>query len=274
MNALDTWTIHTETGPEGPYTREQLRDKLEAGRLKPEDKLVLTATREALHVADLFPDAVQIARRTTSERIRRTGSSGRQAAATPTPTIDAGIADLAADKPVTSAPTIKPVTGWHGRRSRSFAWPKPRVVGLAALVVAALIGIAFVATSTWEGLASPVRLVVPAATALDGNWIVDTARLEAPFKGLGQGDPAAMMYNQRLKMVEGFSLTVGGGQATLSLKTQQGATSGPVQIATHPGAIQLVWAAGGKNRTELFSVYQGEVAWQLASMSIPLMRAP
>jgi len=272
MNALETWMVHTEAGSEGPYTREQLRHKIETGRLKPEDKLVSNTTREALPVGVLFPDAVQIARRTTSERIRRTGSSGRLTAATATNKIAAAIADMAAEKTAAPQTVDKPVTGWYGRQGRAFAWPRRRTIGFMALGVIAATGIAFTALTSWEAISGPTPPAIPAPTALDGQWVVDQARLEASFKAKGQSETGAVMDNYFQKMADGFSLTVGSGQAVL--KTQQGTTSGLVEIARHPGSMFLIWTVEGKKRSEIFSVDHGAVAWQSAMLSIPLKRAP
>jgi hypothetical protein len=273
MSALETWMVHSEAGAEGPYTLEQLRIKVEAGRLRPDDKLVSNKDRGACHVVDLFPAAAQIARRTTSERIRRTGSSGRQAAATASQTqVDGAIADLAADRAAAPQVAVKPVTGWHGRRGKRLNLPKPRTLGLLALAIAAALGLATLGHAAWTGMSGPAPAAVPATTALDGRWVVDQAGLESLLAGTGQNPAEAQMLKHLRAVAEGFSLTVGAGQAALATKQRQ--VAGPVTIDAHPGALVLTWNEGGKPVKEVFTVFNGTVMWQTAVVGIPLKSPP
>ena len=275
MSDLETWQVFTDSGNDGPYTLEQLRLKVEAGRLRPDDKLLSNKTREATHVSLMFPEAVAMAKRTTSERIkRRTGGSGRMAAASAAKVDDAitAMAAEAANDPV--APTaIKPITGWHGRK-RAWWRPSARSLGMGMLTV--LGAVAVVSAVSWvfdslTGSGQVITLSVPSAQTLEGSWIVDAGQWQARFDGmkLPNGEPTSMAAGM-MSVTKGFAFSLKAGQATLT--TSQGTITGAVTVTPHPGMLMVNWSE--KNRREMFSVIDGQVAWQSMIVSVPLIRSP
>jgi hypothetical protein len=275
MSDLETWQVFTDSGNDGPYTLEQLRHKVETGRLRPDDKLLSNKTREATHVSLMFPEAVAMARRTTSERIkRRTGSSGRMAASSAAKVDDAitAMAADAANDPV--VPTaIKPITGWHGRK-RAWWRLSARSLGVGALAVTGAVAATFTLSWIYDSLSGSgqvITLSVPAAQTLEGSWIVDAGQWQARFKDMklpnGEFNP---MATGMMSVAKGFAFSLTAGQATIT--TSQGTITGAVTVTPHPGTIIVIWSEN--HRREMFSVIKDQVAWQSITMSVPLIRSP
>jgi hypothetical protein len=274
MNALETWQVYKDGGVEGPFTREQLRLKVIAGRLSPEDKLLSCKTREATHVVDMFPESAEIARRATSDRIRRhTGSSGRMATASAhVGNVDAGITALAvnvATDPAVATP-LEPITGWHGRRR---IWGRHSGGSLArgglALVLAVIVvvGLAWMFDSLISGM-SPHDLPTPAATTLEGSWVADQSALDAQLGGQPAGTNP--MVEAARHAAAGLTLTMKAGQGTFT--SNQGTVSGAVTITAHPGMLLVTWP--GSNHREAFRIMGDQVTWESMLTAVPLRRAP
>ncbi|MBN8527562.1 MAG: hypothetical protein J0M02_19690, partial [Planctomycetes bacterium] len=78
-SAEPSWLVAVPTGTEGPYTLDELRTHLRAGRVKPDDRALDAASGRSQMIAELIPDAADLAR--GSERVRRRSTSDRQQAA-------------------------------------------------------------------------------------------------------------------------------------------------------------------------------------------------
>lgn len=73
------WLVAVPTGTEGPYSLDELRRLLRAGRLRPDDHLMTTDASRTCLLSDVISDARELS--DGSERVRRRSTSDRHRAA-------------------------------------------------------------------------------------------------------------------------------------------------------------------------------------------------
>jgi hypothetical protein len=142
----DTYFVMLDNGStDGPYSLEELRERLHTGRVRSADRLTHTKTRVQCQLVELIPDAQDIshARPTVSERIRRKTSDRHavaQAAANRSSGRTPAVPVLTAPAPaeyLAAGKAVSPVSPGAGRARP--AWARPWVGVIAVVVILAVI---------------------------------------------------------------------------------------------------------------------------------------
>lgn len=175
------WLVAVPTGTEGPYSIDELRAHIRAGRVKPDDRAMDAISGRSQPITGLIPDAAELAR--GSERVRRRSTSDRHQAArdgsasevrrfrTPLPGLPA-----AEDGPA-SAPHAPPLPG-RLRRAAPFI-----LTGLAAALVMLLVLAPASCSPPDPGLPPYAVWEVERIGTLRGPWRLDLGELGVSAMG-------------------------------------------------------------------------------------------